>query len=102
MITHKNNELRLKDINKTITVRGWVHRRRDLGGLIFVDLRDLSGLIQLVFKPDNKDYQLAQTLKQEYVISVSGIVREREAKNKDLLTGEIEVDVTSLSILNTA
>lgn len=102
MITHKNNELTLKNINETVKLRGWVHRRRDLGGLIFIDLRDIKGLTQLVFNPENKNYQLAQSLKQEYIIEVEGTVIERVSKNKDLLTGDIEVLVTELKVINKA
>lgn len=102
MITHKNNELTLKNLNEEVKLRGWVHRRRDLGGLIFIDLRDIKGLTQLVFNPENINYQLAQTLKQEYVIEVKGKVIERVSKNKDLITGDIEVEVISLNVINKA
>lgn len=95
-----NNELRKKDIGKIVALRGWVSRRRDLGGLIFVDLRDYHGITQLTFKPEMKSYKLAQTLKAEYVIKVTGEVILRESVNKDLPTGEIEVLVHELTILN--
>lgn len=95
-----NNELRKKDIGRKVTLRGWVSRRRDLGGLIFIDLRDYHGITQLTFKPEMKSYKLAQTLKAEYVIKVTGEVILRESINKDLPTGEIEVLVAELIILN--
>jgi len=95
-----NNELRKKDIGRIVTLRGWVSKRRDLGGLIFVDLRDYHGITQLTFKPEMKSYKLAQTLKAEYVIKVTGEVILRESINKDLPTGDIEVLVNELTILN--
>ena len=63
-----NNELRLANVGETKTLVGWVSKKRNLGGVIFIDLRDRSGLIQLVIKPDNSYYEIAQTLKCEYVI----------------------------------
>ncbi len=100
--THHNSELRLKNINEQVYLKGWVAKRRDLGGLIFIDLRDYHGITQLVFKPDNAFYKEATELKNEYVIEVKGNVVERESKNKDLLTGDIEVIVRDLVVLNTA
>lgn len=82
---------------------GWVHRRRDHGGLIFIDLRDRSGLVQIVFNQDNKElHSQAEKLRSEYVISVKGNVANRapEAVNKNIPTGEIEVVCTSLEVLN--
>lgn len=100
--THHNSELRLKNINEQVYLKGWVAKRRDLGGVIFIDLRDYHGITQLVFKPDNAFYKEATELKNEYVIEVKGEVVERESKNKDLLTGDIEVIVRDLVVLNTA
>ena len=100
--THHNSELRLKNINEQVYLKGWVAKRRDLGGLIFIDLRDYHGITQLVFKPDNAFYKEATELKNEYVIEVKGNVVGRESKNKDLLTGDIEVIVRDLVVLNTA
>ena len=92
------------NLSQTIHLSGWVNRRRDHGGLIFIDLRDRSGLMQLVFNPDfSKDaHVLAHELRSEYVISVTGIVVKRapEVINKDLATGEYELQVTNLTILN--
>ena len=86
--THHNNELTLKNIKEQVYLKGWIAKRRDLGGLIFVDLRDYHGITQLVFKPDNTFYKDATELKNEYVIEVKGEVVERESKNKELLTGK--------------
>ena len=96
-----NNSLNIKNINETVTLYGWVAKRRDLGGLIFIDLRDKSGIIQLVIRPENKNYSLANNLKNEYVLKVTGKVVERENKNLNIPTGEIEIDVTELEVLNT-
>ena len=96
----ENNTLSIKDIDKTIELYGWVSKKRDLGGLIFIDLRDRTGIIQLVIKPENEYYELASTLKNEYVIKVNGVVKPRENVNKNLSTGEIEVIVTNLEIIN--
>lgn len=100
--THNNNELTLKNLNEEVCLKGWVSKRRNLGGLVFVDLRDRFGITQLVIKPDNPNYNDALTLKNEYVIDVKGKVVERESKNKELQTGDIEVVVSKLTILNVA
>ncbi len=93
----------LNNVNKKINVSGWVHIRRDHGKIIFVDLRDRSGFLQLVFTPKNKPlYQLAETLKPEWVISVKGEVKKRPQgmENKNIPTGEVELVVDELEILN--
>ena len=95
-----NETLNIKNVDETVTLCGWVAKKRDLGGLIFVDLRDRTGIIQLAFNPDNKNYSLAETLKNEYVIKVVGKVVERSSKNPNLKTGDIEIDVEQLEILN--
>src|SRR5690606_21996254 len=92
-------------INQTVTLKGWVHTRRDHGGLIFVDLRDHTGIVQLVFHPEQPEaFALAESLRDEFVISVTGEVKEREAglKNDNLPTGGVELVVQSLAILNRA
>ncbi len=93
-------------LKKTICLAGWVHRRRDHGGLIFIDLRDRSGIMQLVFNPDfsAQAHELAHSLRSEFVISVCGEVVQRspEAINKELATGEWELQVKELEILNTS
>lgn len=99
--THNSNELRLSDENKSVTLNGWVSKKRDLGGLLFIDLRDRYGITQLKVAPENKAaYELAVKLGQEFVISVSGKVIKRESINKNIPTGEIEIDVTDLEVLN--
>ncbi|MGE5455673.1 MAG: aspartate--tRNA ligase [Ignavibacteriales bacterium] len=95
-----NTSLNINNIGEQVNLKGWVQKKRDLGGLIFIDLRDRSGIIQLVVRPEDKDYELAGTIRNEYVIEVDGIIREREGKNSNLETGDIEVDVTNLVILN--
>src|SRR5262245_6796896 len=93
--THNCGELRLKDVNASVTLSGWVHRRRDFGGLIFIDLRDRFGLTQLVFDPIKTPatHQKAEKLRSEWVISIKGTITPREAgmTNPKLGTGEIEV-----------
>lgn len=95
-----NTEYNINDVGEKVVLNGWVAKTRNLGGVIFIDLRDRSGIIQLVVKPDNAFYDLASTLHNEYVIKVIGIIVKRESINKNLETGEIEVDVKSLEILN--
>ena len=96
-----NETITMKSVGKKVTLAGWVAKRRDLGGLLFVDLRDRTGIIQLVFNPENRNYELANTLKNEYVIEVTGTVVERSNKNPNLATGDIEIEVEKLEILNT-
>ena len=103
--TKNCGELGKNSVNDQVQVAGWVHRRRDHGGLIFIDLRDRSGLIQVVFNQENKDlHAQAEKLRSEFVISVTGkvIVRDKEAVNPNLPTGEIEIVVSELNILNTS
>ena len=100
MKKYNNAEFNITDVNKEVTLYGWVQKKRNLGGLIFIDLRDRSGIIQIVVKPDNKDYETASSLKNESVIEVSGIITKRENKNDKLATGEIELSVLSLKLIN--
>lgn len=100
--THHNNELTRKHIGQTVYLKGWAAKVRNLGGLLFIDLRDREGITQLVVKPSHPSYELALKVRSEYVIEAKGIVIERESKNLHLTTGDIEVDVTELVILNTA
>lgn len=95
-----NTDYNIGNLNEKVILNGWVAKTRNLGGVLFIDLRDRSGIIQLVVKPDNAFYGLASTLHNEYVIKVEGIIVKRESINKNLETGEIEVDVKSLEILN--
>jgi len=98
-------ELRKKDVGEEALLAGWVHRRRDHGGLIFIDLRDRSGIVQVVFNQENKElHALASKLRGEFVASVRGKVVDRspETTNKDLPTGEVEVVASALDILNSS
>ena len=97
-----SGELKNK-LNETVTVAGWVNSRRDHGGLIFIDLRDHQGIIQLVITPEIKDaFTLAESLRDEFVISATGLIRERAAdlKNPHIETGDIELVVESMELLN--
>ena len=104
--THHCGELGADDVDKEVVLMGWVHRRRDHGGVIFVDLRDREGLTQVVFNPlvDKKIHAKAHAIRNEYVLAVRGKVDPRPAEmvNPKLKTGEIEVAVTELKILNAA
>ena len=97
--------VRSEHIGTTITLKGWVSRRRNLGGLIFIDLRDREGLMQLVVNPENADaavVETAESLRSEFVIEVTGTVEAREQANDNLPTGAVELKVEDLKILNTA
>ena len=102
--THTCGELRALNTGKTVSLSGWVHKRRDLGHLIFIDLRDRYGITQLVFNPDFDPvlHKKASSLRSEYVISISGTVIEREVKNSKMETGDIEIQASELHILNEA
>ena len=102
--THTCGELRLPDAGKTVTLAGWVQRARDLGGLTFVDLRDRFGITQLSFnmERDQALCEQARELGREFVVQATGTVRERESKNTQIPTGEIELIVTELKVLNGA
>lgn len=104
--SHTCGELRLEDHDKPVTLSGWVNRRRDHGGLIFIDLRDRWGLTQVVFNPASnaEAHEIANTLRNEYVIKVSGTVNERPEglRNKNVATGDIEVVASAVEIINEA
>ena len=89
-------------IDKIVTIKGWVHKRRDLGGLIFIDLRDRAGLVQVVIEPESACFDIANQIKTEFVIEVNGLVRKRPNPNKEIKTGGIEIVGQSIIILNTA
>ncbi|HQV53508.1 MAG: aspartate--tRNA ligase [Flavobacteriales bacterium] len=102
--THTCGELRPSQTGQTVTLAGWVQRTRELGGLTFVDLRDRFGITQLSFNSE-RDRSLrdqANSLGREFVVQATGVVTERESKNKNIPTGEIELVVTDLKVLNTA
>lgn len=97
--------VRSEHIGTSITLKGWVGRRRDLGGLIFIDLRDREGIMQLVINPEEVSASVmatAESLRREFVIEVSGVVTAREQANDNLPTGEVELKVQELSVLNTS
>ncbi len=104
--THSCGELRSKDVGKEVTLMGWVQRRRDHGGVIFIDLRDREGLTQVVLNPeyDKNVHELGENIRNEYVIAVTGKVENRPegTVNEGLPTGEVEVYVSNLKILNNA
>ena len=99
--SHYCGDLRVTDAGKTVSVCGWVQRQRDLGGLIFVDLRDRTGLVQLSFddSTDKAIFEKASSLRAEYVVAAVGTVREREAKTNKIATGDVEIYVTELRLL---
>ena len=97
--------VREEHIGQELTLKGWVSRRRDLGGLIFIDLRDREGIMQLVINPETVSSEVmatAESLRSEYVIEVTGQVAAREQANDKLATGAVELNVTALTVLNTA
>ncbi|MFC3932583.1 aspartate--tRNA ligase [Streptococcus dentapri] len=97
--------VRTQDIGSQITLKGWVARRRDLGGLIFIDLRDREGIMQLVVNPEQVTSEVmekAESLRSEFVIEVTGLVQGREQANDKIATGRVELQVNDLTILNTA
>ena len=103
--THTCGELRSEHINKEVSLSGWVQRVRDKGALMWIDLRDRYGITQLLFKEEDADPALikkVRTLGREFVIRAEGVVIERESKNPNIPTGDIEIKVTGLSILNTS
>ena len=97
--------VRSEHIGNQLTLKGWVGRRRDLGGLIFIDLRDREGMMQLVINPEEVSAEVmakAESLRSEFVIEVTGLVAAREQANDKLPTGAVELKVQELTILNTA
>ena len=90
----------IKNVGEEVTIKGWVSKVRNLGGLVFIDLRNRSGIIQAVVRPENEYYDVANSLKSEYVIEVFGTIVERESKNDKILSGEIEIDVKKLTLIN--
>tara|TARA_B100000214_G_scaffold173664_1_gene124893 strand:+ start:1399 stop:3159 length:1761 start_codon:yes stop_codon:yes gene_type:complete len=105
MRTNFCDELNKKFIGKEVTICGWVHRRRDHGGVIFLDMRDTTGIVQIVVRPEAIEaFKIAEQVRSEFVLKISGSVEERpeDSENTSLTTGEIEIDCISLEVLNTA
>ena len=102
MKKYNNNDFNIKNVGENVELYGWASKVRNLGGLIFIDLRDRSGKVQLVINPDNDCYEEASKVRNEYVLKVNGVIEERQSKNPNMATGEIEVNVSSLEILNEA
>lgn len=101
--THYSQQINQNLVNETIQVCGWVHHRRDHGGIIFIDCRDRSGLLQVVFNPDQPElFKKAETLRNEYVVQISGTVclRPKGTENVNLKSGAVELQATQLIILN--
>ena len=97
---HTNGELRLSDVGKTVKLIGWVSKRRNLGSLVFIDLRDRYGYTQIVF--ESESFPEAAKIRNEYIIEVEGEVCKRQTPNPKLPTGEIEVNAKKITIINSA
>ncbi len=103
MYTHmKCNSITIEAIEKKINVKGFVAKTRNLGGMIFIDLRDRSGIVQLVISPEHPQYEEAQTIRNEFVLSINGTVIERLSKNPNMVTGDIEIAVEAIEIISVA
>ena len=105
MKSHYCGEITSSNLKEEITICGWVHRRRDHGGVIFLDVRDIKGICQAVVNPDNKEsFKLAESIRNEYVVQINGVVRNRleGTINKNMHTGEIEIEVKNIDILSKA
>ena len=102
MKKYNNADFNISNVGNIVTLQGWVAKVRDLGGVIFIDLRDRSGIIQAIVNPENACYEVAQNLKNEYVVEITGKIVERQSKNPNLKTGDIEVIVEKIDLLNTS
>ena len=102
MKKNNNCDFSIKNNEEDVELYGWASKVRNLGGIIFIDLRDRSGIIQLVVNPDSSCYNIAENIRNEYVLKVNGIIKERINKNPNLKTGDIEVIVDYIEILNEA
>ena len=102
--TNYCGDFRIDDVGKKVVLCGWVQKQRDMGQLIFIDLRDRSGIVQLAFdeKTDKETFKKAFELRAEFVVEVSGVVKERESKNKVIPTGDVEIEVTDLNVISEA
>ncbi|MEM1200835.1 MAG: OB-fold nucleic acid binding domain-containing protein, partial [Pseudomonadota bacterium] len=102
--SHTCNDLRASDVGSTVRLSGWVHRVRDHGGLLFIDLRDHYGMTQVVADPDSPAFTAAETVRAEWVIRVDGEVKARtdDTINPNLPTGEVEIFISDLEVLSAA
>ena len=101
-ITHYCGDLRIANVGEEVVLNGWVQKKRNLGGLVFVDLRDIKGISQIIFDTNVSEeaFNKAEKLGSEYVVAVKGIVRERQSKNPNMETGDIEIEATELRVLS--
>ena len=105
MKSHYCGEITSSNLKEKVSICGWIHRRRDHGGVIFLDVRDIKGICQAVVNPDNKEsFQLAESIRNEFVVQIEGVVRNRleGTINKNMQTGEIEIEVANINILSKA
>ena len=105
MKSHYCGEITSSNLKEKVTICGWIHRRRDHGGVIFLDVRDIKGICQAVVNPDNKEsFQLAESIRNEFVVQIEGVVRNRleGTINKNMQTGEIEIEVANINIISKA
>ena len=105
MKSHYCGEITSSNLKEKVTICGWIHRRRDHGGVIFLDVRDIKGICQAVVNPDNKEsFQLAESIRNEFVVQIEGVVRNRleGTINNNMQTGEIEIEVANINILSKA
>ena len=102
MKKYNNNDFRITDVDKEFTVYGWVNKLRNMGGVIFVDLRDKTGLLQVVFNKTSleSDFAEAENLKNEYCLKITGTIQKRAQANPNLATGEVEMLAKKLEILS--
>ncbi len=100
--THYCGDLRIANVGEEVVLNGWVQKKRNLGGLVFVDLRDIKGITQILFDTNVSEeaFNKAEKLGSEYVVAVKGIVRERQSKNANMPTGDIEIEATELRVLS--
>ena len=98
--THNNGELRLENVGQTVELKGWVAKKRNLGALVFIDLRDRYGITQIIINEEMEN--ISKDIKNEYILYVKGTVVERSSKNPNMPTGDIEVDASEIKIINTA
>ena len=102
MKKNNNTDFNINNVGEEVILYVWVQKKRNLGGLVFIDLRDRSGIIQIVVRPENENYELASSLKNESVIEVTGKIVKRESINNKIPTGEIEVETSSLKLINSS